>query len=150
MTKKEIQAEEVRTENNEEKPEEIKAPVVSTPNETTPEAPVEVAAPEEPPELANWVPKTSLGKAVMEGNVKSLEEIMESGKRIVEPEIIDKLLPGLKNELFLIGGRRGKGGGIERITCFTSYINIPASIKGYGIAIFRIIPTNKCACQKTT
>jgi len=33
----------------------------------------------------------------------------------LEPEIVDKLLPNLKSELILIGGRTGKGGGIQRI-----------------------------------
>jgi small subunit ribosomal protein S5 len=62
-----------------------------------------------------WIPKTSLGKEVLEGKIKSIEEIFESGRRILEPEIVDKLVPNLKSELILIGGRSGKGGGIERI-----------------------------------
>jgi len=66
-------------------------------------------------QLSNWVPKTSLGKAVLEGKIKSIDEILESGKRILEPEIVDMLLPNLKSELILIGGRTGKGGGIQRI-----------------------------------
>jgi len=72
---------------------------------------------EEKPEekLANWVPKTSLGKAVMEGKITNIDQILSSGKRILEPEIVDKLLPNLKSELILIGGRTGKGGGIQRI-----------------------------------
>ncbi len=65
--------------------------------------------------LEEWVPRTSLGKAVIAGSITSIEEILESGKKIREPEIVDKLLPGLKSELVLIGGRGGKGGGKQRI-----------------------------------
>jgi len=62
-----------------------------------------------------WTPKTQLGRDVLAGRIKSIDEILESGKRILEPEIVDYLLPGLKEELILIGGRTGKGGGAQRI-----------------------------------
>jgi len=62
-----------------------------------------------------WTPKTQLGRDVLAGKIKSIDEILESGKRILEPEIVDYLLPGLKEELILIGGRTGKGGGAQRI-----------------------------------
>jgi small subunit ribosomal protein S5 len=65
--------------------------------------------------LEKWKPKTSLGKEVFEGKITDIEEIFKSGRKITEPEIVDKLLPNLKNELILIGGRTGKGGGIQRI-----------------------------------
>jgi small subunit ribosomal protein S5 len=78
------------------------------------EIPTEEVQPEVKP-AKEWVPKTSLGKEVAEGKIKSLDEIFESGRRILEPEIVDKLVPNLKSELILIGGRAGKGGGIERI-----------------------------------
>ncbi|MEM5793857.1 MAG: 30S ribosomal protein S5 [Candidatus Aenigmatarchaeota archaeon] len=71
---------------------------------------VEVVSP-----LEKWQPKTSLGKEVFEGKITDIEEIFKSGRRITEPEIVDKLLPNLKSELILIGGRTGKGGGIQRI-----------------------------------
>ncbi len=63
--------------------------------------------------MTEWVPRTELGKAVMAGQI-TLEDIFESGKKIKESEIIDKLLPDLKNEIVLIGGTPGKGGGIKR------------------------------------
>ncbi len=65
--------------------------------------------------LENWKPRTELGKKVFEGKIASIDEILDSGEKIAEPEIVDKLVPGLKNELILIGGRTGKGGGIQRI-----------------------------------
>ncbi len=108
--------------------EEKKEPVIQKPNETnkTPligEVPVAEQAPvvEQVPEskaeaaLYKWKPKTSLGQEVFEGKITSIDEVFKSGRRIAEPEIIDKLVPALKNELILIGGRTGKGGGIERI-----------------------------------
>lgn len=87
---------------------------IVVPTEEIPEAP-EVVLPEEISEAEGWVPKTSLGKDVMGGKIKTIEEVLACGRKIMEPEIVDKLLPGLKNELILIGGRTGKGGGIERI-----------------------------------
>ncbi|MEM5882702.1 MAG: 30S ribosomal protein S5 [Candidatus Aenigmatarchaeota archaeon] len=71
---------------------------------------IEVVSP-----LEKWQPKTSLGKEVFEGKITSIEEIFASGRKITEPEIVDKLLPNLKSELIFIGGRTGKGGGIQRI-----------------------------------
>jgi small subunit ribosomal protein S5 len=82
--------------------------------EEVPEVPEEVK-PEVTPALEKWVPKTSLGKMVLEGKIKSIDEILDSGKQIKEPEIVDMLLPNLKTELILIGGRTGKGGGSQRI-----------------------------------
>ncbi len=46
-----------------------------------------------------WVPRTELGRKVQTGQIASIEEILHSGKRILEPEIIDMLLPDLKEEL---------------------------------------------------
>jgi small subunit ribosomal protein S5 len=71
-------------------------------------------------DLDRWIPKTILGRAVMNGQIANIEEILSLGKKIREPEIVDKLLPGLKNEIILIGGRTGKGGGIERIPIRTT------------------------------
>lgn len=65
--------------------------------------------------LEKWIPKTELGKKVFNGEITSIDEILSSGVRIVEPEIVDKLVPNLKSEIVLIGGRTGKGGGIQRI-----------------------------------
>lgn len=62
----------------------------------------------------DWVPKTDLGKEVAEGKVTSVDEIFEQGRKIMEPEIVDLLLPRIDHELILIGGSPGKGGGIRR------------------------------------
>ncbi len=65
--------------------------------------------------LDRWRPRTLLGKDVFEGKITNIDDVLKSGRRIIEPEIVDKLVPELKNELILVGGRTGKGGGIERI-----------------------------------
>lgn len=65
--------------------------------------------------LERWKPKTKLGREVFEGKITDIDEIFKMGSKISEPEIVDKLVPDIKNELILIGGRAGKGGGIQRI-----------------------------------
>jgi small subunit ribosomal protein S5 len=62
-----------------------------------------------------WQPKTKLGKLVLEGKIKSLDEILENGYKIKEPEIVDYLEPNLKIELVLIGKGGTKGGAKKRI-----------------------------------
>jgi len=69
---------------------------------------------EEKEESLGWIPKTSLGKDVMKGKVTDISKILNQGIRIRESEIIDHLVPNIESELILIGGRPGKGGGIER------------------------------------
>lgn len=64
--------------------------------------------------IAGWTPKTELGKKVVDGKVQSIEQIFDSGAAIREPQIVDALLSGLENEIVLIGGSTGKGGGIKR------------------------------------
>jgi small subunit ribosomal protein S5 len=61
-----------------------------------------------------WRAKTKLGADVLSGKYKSLEEILEKGELILEPEIVDALVPELKEEVVYIGGSPGKGGGIRR------------------------------------
>lgn len=72
-------------------------------------------APKEVTPLEGWKPRTKLGKDVFEGKISDIEEILKSRKKISEPEIVDRLMPEIKNEVILIGGRRGKGGGKQRI-----------------------------------
>ncbi|MEM3736766.1 MAG: 30S ribosomal protein S5 [Candidatus Bathyarchaeia archaeon] len=49
-----------------------------------------------------WSPRTKLGKLVNEGKITSLDEIFAQGYRIQEAEIVDKLLPNLKQEVLNI------------------------------------------------
>lgn len=67
-------------------------------------------------EVTDWTPKTSIGKSIKSGDIKDLSDVLDSGARILEPEIVDALLPGLQKELLLIGQSKGKfGGGSRRI-----------------------------------
>lgn len=59
-------------------------------------------------DLENWEPKTKLGKMVKEGKITNIDDILSKGIRILEPEIVDYLLPNLKVEFILIGKSKGK------------------------------------------
>src|SRR3989338_2008827 len=60
-----------------------------------------------------WIKRTDLGKQVAEGKM-SLDDIFALGKKIKEPQIVDKLIPNMNSEIIFIGGSPGKGGGIKR------------------------------------
>lgn len=49
-------------------------------------------------DLDAWVPKTEIGRKVKAGEITSVEEIYALGKPILEPEIVNSLLPGLESE----------------------------------------------------
>lgn len=46
-----------------------------------------------------WQPKTRLGRMVQEGEITSMDEALESGLQLKEPEIVDTLLPNLEDEV---------------------------------------------------
>jgi len=46
-----------------------------------------------------WVPRTTLGKQVLEGRITSIREIFENNIPIKEPQIIDALIPDIKHEV---------------------------------------------------
>ncbi|MEK6855588.1 MAG: 30S ribosomal protein S5 [Nanoarchaeota archaeon] len=63
--------------------------------------------------LESWVPKTELGKLVRDGKEKDLDKLLSSGKKILESEIVDILLP-LESDLLSVGQAKGKFGGGKR------------------------------------
>ena len=66
--------------------------------------------------LKSWVPRTEIGKQVKKKKIKNIDELFARGKKILEPEIIDLLLPDLETDLIRIGQSKGKfGGGKRRI-----------------------------------
>ena len=69
---------------------------------------------EEPVATSAWMPKTALGNDVLKGKYESLDHVLRKGELILEPEIIDHLVPDIKHEILYIGGSPGKGGGIRR------------------------------------
>jgi len=50
-------------------------------------------------EQKEWVPRTELGKKVASGEIASIDQVFDSGKKILEPEIIGILLPDLRDEV---------------------------------------------------
>ena len=69
---------------------------------------------EDKEKLDNWVPKTELGKAVRAGKVKNIDDVLAEGRKIMEPEIVDLLIPGLHTDTLFIGQAKGKFGGGKR------------------------------------
>ncbi len=60
-----------------------------------------------------WNPITALGRKVKSGEIKTLNEILDADKKILEPEIVDKLIP-VKTDLIAMGQAKGKFGGGKR------------------------------------
>jgi small subunit ribosomal protein S5 len=52
-----------------------------------------------PPAPPPWVPRTELGKKVAADEIRSMSEALASGLPLREPQIVDKLLPGLHDEV---------------------------------------------------
>lgn len=64
--------------------------------------------------LNDWKPKTELGSKVKKGDIVSIDSVFENGYNILEPEVVEKLIPGIKSEVLLIGQAKGKYGGGQR------------------------------------
>jgi len=47
----------------------------------------------------DWVPRTRLGRKVLDGEIKTMSEALRSGLPLRETEIVDILLPGLEDEV---------------------------------------------------
>jgi len=60
-----------------------------------------------------WKPRTKLGKKVASGEITTIEEALNHNRPIMETEIVDQLTD-LEEEVILIGGTPGKGGGQRR------------------------------------
>ncbi len=61
-----------------------------------------------------WKPKTELGKKVKSGEINSIDEIIDSGKKILEHEIVDALIENIESDFIYIGQSKGKFGGGKR------------------------------------
>ena len=103
-------------------------------------------------DLEAWQPKTKLGKSVKEGKITSLEEILEKGLPIMETQIIDMLVPNLKEEVIDIGlvqkmhasGRRSKFRAIVVIGNEDGYVGFgQGKAKEVGPAIQKAIENAK-------
>jgi len=58
--------------------------------------------------IESWNPKTKLGKLVREGKINSVEQVFKNGYKILEPEIVDALIPDLKYEYIRLSLSKGK------------------------------------------
>lgn len=59
-------------------------------------------------------PKTALGRDILAGKYASFGDVLLSGRKILENEIVDYYFPGIKTELINIGQQKGKFGGGKR------------------------------------
>ncbi len=79
------------------------------------DATVATPAPKAPStKLDSWRPKTELGKKVKSKEITDINNILENGYKIKEPEIADMLIPDILVEYILIGQAHGKFGGGKR------------------------------------
>ena len=62
----------------------------------------------------SWKPKTSLGRDVQSGKIKTLREVFDSGRGIMEYQIVDYLLKDPETVFAAVGQSRGKFGGGKR------------------------------------
>lgn len=71
--------------------------------------------------------KTALGASVASGEITSIDEILENNMKMLEPEIVDYLIPNLQTEFLFIGQSKGKlGGGKRRIVRNTQKVTAKA------------------------
>lgn len=61
-----------------------------------------------------WNPTTDVGKLVKAGKIADIEQLFMQGHKILEAGIVDMLLPGVEEDLLLIGQAKGKFGGGQR------------------------------------
>jgi len=86
--------------------------------------------------LVAWKPKTKLGEMVKTGKVKNINEIFEKSMKILEPEIVDLLIPDLKFDLLLIGQAKGKfGGGKARFWRQTQHKTSEGNVPAFACMI---------------
>ena len=65
-------------------------------------------------DMEAWKPKTELGNRIKSGEITNIDFILDSGFRIMEPGVVDALLPALQSDLLEVGQSKGKFGGGKR------------------------------------
>ena len=86
--------------------------------------------------MEEWVPRTRLGKMVKEGKITDIDQILDRGIRILEPEIVDVLLPNLEIEYLPVGQLKGpRGGGRRTIFRPTARKTAEGSRLSYGVMV---------------
>jgi len=64
--------------------------------------------------IEEWNPKTELGRKVKNREISDIGQVLDSGLKILEPEVVEALLPNMEVELLMIGQSKGKFGGGQR------------------------------------
>jgi len=99
-----------------------------------------------------WVPKTRLGKLVIEGKITSMSQALKSGLPLREVEIVDMLLPDLEDEVVDVNmvqrmtdsGRRTKFRVVVVVGNKNGYVGIgQAKDKEVGMAIRKAVEKAK-------
>ncbi len=76
---------------------------------------------------SNYEFKSALGKRVAAGEITDIDEIISKNLKVLEPQIIDALLPNLQTDFLFIGQSKGKlGGGKRRIIRNTQKVTAKA------------------------
>ncbi|MFW6383469.1 MAG: 30S ribosomal protein S5 [Nanoarchaeota archaeon] len=118
--KTENQSEELTTQTDEEQEEEHDDYSEPLPVIEETEEPEEVEDVEKPTTTTvsdapeGWNPKTETGRKVKSGVITEIDEILDRGEKILEPEVVSTLLPDLEIDLLAIGQSKGKFGGGQR------------------------------------
>ncbi len=101
---------------------------------------------------ANWEPKTKLGRLVFEGKITSMAQALKTNLPLREPEIVDVLLPNLKEEVIDVrmvqrmtdSGRRTKFSVMVAVGNEDGYVGIgKAKAREVGAAIRKAIEVAK-------
>jgi len=99
-------------------------------------------------EEPEWIPKTRLGRMVKNGEIKDISEIYKIDLPIMEPEIIDTLLPEVEEEVIDINmvqrmhksGRRVRFRAIVAVGNKDGYVGLGKGVtKEVGPAIRKAI-----------
>lgn len=83
-----------------------------------------------------WTPKTQLGKDVLAGKYSSMRDVLLGGKRVMESEITDYLIPNMGLEFINVGQAKGKfGGGKRKTSKATQKITLEGSKMSFSMLV---------------
>ena len=109
--------------------------------------------------IEDWKPVTNLGRMVKKGEVTDMKDVFISGRPLIEPEIVDALLPDLEEEVIDISmvqrmhksGRRVRFRATVAIGNKNGYVGLGLAVaKEVGPAIRKAIRTAKLNMTEVT
>jgi len=81
-----------------------------------------------------WNARTELGRKVISGEIKSFDELVKSGRKILETEVIDVLLPDLEEEVVEVSStQRMTASGRKMLMRAVVVIGDKKGHVGYGV-----------------